>query len=132
MKSLSEMYTSLTFLEDLPLYEEEKPFRLVGFPNMPSEWQTNCKYVDRENVMVSDVRGCEENFHLDDFGFKFIKHRSKCSLDLREFDVSGKNEQNLAAFLEESLQLAKQELETDRVACFDWRVRLLGYDSIIH
>ncbi|KAF4633454.1 hypothetical protein G7Y89_g4665 [Cudoniella acicularis] len=116
------MHTKLTFLEDLPLYDEEKPFRFVGFPNLPSEWQSNCTYVDKK-VVVSDARGREKEFVLDDYGFKFIKHKSSCDLNMSEFDITGKNEQNLAAYLEESLRLAQKELGVERVICFDWRIR---------
>ncbi|PVH83828.1 hypothetical protein DL98DRAFT_615176 [Cadophora sp. DSE1049] len=117
------MRTSLTYLDDLLHYDEEKPFRLVGFPEMPAKWQTNCKYIDHENVIVSDARDCLDAFKLENEGFIFLQHRSKCLLNLGEFDKSGKNEPDLTAYLEESIQLTKETFGVDRVTCFDWRVR---------
>ncbi|KAH8591411.1 hypothetical protein B0O99DRAFT_690768 [Bisporella sp. PMI_857] len=117
------MLTTLTFIEDNPLYNEEKPFRLVGFPNMPSDWQTNCKFVDQPNIVVLDARSHEKDFVLDDCGFKFIQHQSQCCLDIEEFGLSKKNSQNLVKYLEESILLAKQQLGISRVTCFDWRIR---------
>jgi hypothetical protein len=122
------MLTTLTFIEDNPLYNEEKPFRLVGFPNMPSDWQTNCKFVDQPNIVVLDARSHEKDFVLDDCGFKFIQHQSQCCLDIEEFGLSKKNSQNLVKYLEESILLAKQQLGISRVTCFDWRVCII----IIH
>lgn len=115
------MKTTLTFLEDLPRYEDEKPFRFVGFPNLPQEWQSNCEYIDEKDISLTDVRGNENSFSLEEAGFAFRQHQSACDLDIEKFDTEGKDFANLTAYLEESTELVRAELGEQSVLCFDWR-----------
>ena len=123
------MRTTLTFLEDLRRYEDEKPFRFVGFPSLPEEWQSNCKYIDQEDISVTDVRGNENDFSLVEAGFAFRRHQSACDLDLEHFDTRGKDISKLTAYLEESIALVRAELGEQRVMCFDWRVSYVPIQS---
>ncbi len=114
--------TALTFLEDLPQYQEEKPYRFVGFPNLPKQWQSNCQYIDHENICLSDVRRREEKLSLDGAGFRYLHHKSNCDLDIVKFSKVSKDTANLDAYLEESMALVQSEMGEQRVMCFDWRV----------
>ena len=126
------MDTVLTFLKDLPRYDDEKPFRFVGFPNLPTEWQSNCEYVEQKGIRILDVRGHEDTFHLDEYGFAFRQHQSVCDLRIEMFHARNRDLSNLTAYLEESIALMRAELGEQRVVCFDWRVSFRAKVSLLY
>jgi len=117
-----KMLATVGFLADLPLYHEEQPYELYGFPTKSSEVRTNCVLEDK-TVSVEDVRGKEQSFTLQGCGFKFIKHTSRCDLKADHFEIAPESNSVVDCYLNETLDLVKKEFKTDRVICFDWRVR---------
>jgi hypothetical protein len=63
------MLATLKYLADIPLYQEEKPYTLYGFPNDVSP-TTNCVFDIHENVPVADIRGRESEYGLEGCGFE--------------------------------------------------------------
>jgi hypothetical protein len=114
------MLANLKFLADLPLYDEEKPYTLYGFPDNVKPI-TNCEFVTYDNVEVTDVRGCEEKFQLKGCGFEFHHKPSSCSLDSAMFEDFGKNDE-VVEYLRETIAMAVHTLDASRAFCFDWRV----------
>ena len=68
------METILTCLEDLRRYENDKPFRFVGFTNLPEGWESNRKYIDQEDISVTEVRKKEVSFSSTKAGFALRQH----------------------------------------------------------
>jgi hypothetical protein len=115
------MYAKIGFLVDLPLYEEEQPYELYGFPTKSSEVQSNCVLEDK-TVSAEDVRGQEWNFTLEGAGFKVINHVSNCELIAEHFEKAPEGNSVVDRYLEETLELVKREFKATRAICFDWRV----------
>jgi len=115
------MLTSVTFLDELPCYETQKPYKLYIKPEDLSLPATNCEYITRHDVQVNDARGREQDFNLKDQGFMFHKHSTRCNLKAEIFEQG--NEAAIVEYLEETIRLVKDTLKVERVVCFDWRVR---------
>lgn len=77
------------------------------------------------NIDIQDVRTTSEVLSLDTAGFKFIRHKSNCPLTAEHFERAGSSVNGqpvVLAYLEETLDLVKNELGADKVLCCDWRV----------
>ena len=120
------MHATLKFLADLPLYEEEKPYTLYGFPDDVTP-TSNCEYVMVDNVAVVDARESEADFKLDDCGFEFHHKPSLCDLHARDFETSIRKE-FVWRYLKETIVLAEEILDAPKAFCFDWRVRFNTID----
>ena len=78
------MNTTLAFSEDLRRYEDEKSFTFIGFPNLPDEWHSNCRYVDQQEISVTDACKIEASSSSTEAGFAFRQYQSPCDLDLEK------------------------------------------------
>ena len=114
------MLATLKFLADLPLYEEEKPYTLYGFPDDVTP-KSNCEYVMVDNIAVIDARNSEAEFKLNDCGFEFHSKPSSCDLHARNFETSVRKEL-VWRYLKETIALAEETLGAHKAFCFDWRV----------
>ena len=115
------MRDNLQFLCDLPIYKDEQPYELYGFPEKESDKQTNCN-METRTVTVLNVRDMAEALDIEEHGFKFIQHASNCDLEPTHFEVVGGDQRELMAYLDESIELVRSELHATKVICFDWRV----------
>lgn len=120
------MKASLCFLADLPLYDEEQPYVLHGFPEDVGA-NTNCIYETVSNIEVRDLRdddAQEQNFLLPECGFQFHYQPSTACHRLRaEVFEDNKNKGQVAEYLRETTQLAMEALNAPRALCIDWRFR---------
>jgi hypothetical protein len=114
------MHATLKFLADLPLYDEEKPYTLYGFPD-DVQPKSNCEFAVRDNIPVKDVRGHEAEFKLDECGFEFHHKPSKLDLQAATFQSVGGRE-GVWRYLRETMDMAEETLHASKVLCFDWRV----------
>ncbi|KAI4270162.1 MAG: hypothetical protein L6R38_007213 [Xanthoria sp. 2 TBL-2021] len=76
------------YLEPSELYASEKPY-FVSFPvdGIEGATQSNIKQSQHSNINVSDIRGHEEDFTLDNTGFEFSRFDSKFTYaDFDNFD----------------------------------------------
>ena len=96
------METTLTFLQDHPRYNEEKPVRRVGFLDRLMEWQSNYEYVDEEDSSVTNIRGYRNNLPLQQAGFQFLLHQCIYELNIEKFDTCSEEYDNPTAYLEET------------------------------
>lgn len=121
------MLTKLKYLSYDPLFEEEQPYELYGYskdPTIKPGKITNCKFYVQDNVTVEDVRGTEKDFSLENAGFTFIKHQSRCTLTAEHFEAGGKNPDDdvVSSYLQETISLLEDRFHASKVICFDWRV----------
>jgi len=117
------MFATLQFLTDIPLYQTEKPYKLLNFPSIPPELSTNCQYINRHGIRLNSVRGREDQFSVDQCGFQILKHRFRCTPTRSQFEDRLQRDHLVQEYLSEVVYLVKKELCADRVFCFDWRVR---------
>lgn len=112
----------LHFLRPLPLYDEEKPYYI--FADIPEEFpRGNLEYEDGPEQLISDVRGHEHEFSLQQQGFMY---RSWIPPKLNwedEQEIVGKYIPSVQTLLAEILDLG-EALKRNEV--FDWRVRQLS------
>ena len=118
------MLTDLVFLSDLPLYAYEKPYLLLGFPDIPEDERTNFQFTTQKQIYVENVRGREQDFSVLAHGFTFLKHTSNCFLRSDHFERATKNENVVSAYLEECVALLKNQIKGSEVVCIDWRVSM--------
>lgn len=106
---------SLCFLEHLPLYQHEKPYRII--PSAEENYQhslTNIVPRFHDDIHLTDVRERISKLSLDKHGFQVLSHTSNVpALD----DLP-----SVAAYKKEVDELLTKHLEAERVICFDFRV----------
>ncbi|OCL09233.1 hypothetical protein AOQ84DRAFT_404936 [Glonium stellatum] len=117
------MLATLKFLSDLPLYDLEKPYELCGFPEVPQSDRSNCQFTDHNNIKLEDVRGQENKYSINDYGFAFVNHTSSLDLKAQYFEHQNRNDAVVNTYLKECIELVKREIGADRVVCIDWRLR---------
>jgi hypothetical protein len=119
----ASMKLSLTFLEDLELYREEKPYELwlpqwQELPeNVPS---TNCKFIEQSGIPLTNVRSLDCNLGLKDAGFQFLKDAAES--DLQSEHIMQGSSPVFEKYLHHTIKLVQEETGADKVICFDWRV----------
>ena len=116
------MLTTLNFLSALPVYANEQPYELYGFPETTSELQTNCIFDTVENVVVHDARDRMKEFTLDGTGFTWLKHTSQCPLKAEYFETAPAGNDVVTSYLLETMDVVKRYLGANHAVCFDWRV----------
>jgi hypothetical protein len=109
------------YLKRLPLYEQEKPFRV--YYEIPEsaidKRRTNLEFEEKE-VPIQDIRECQnlDNFSLDAYGFTVRPFRT--ALDEHSFTDRDTVEQY---FLPEVENLMRSEIpDVTGIYIFDWRV----------
>lgn len=112
------MLSELSFLADIPLYEAEKPYQL--FISIPGVEESNVQTEKHSYIEITDVRGHEDAFNLDNPGFQFIRSPSAAAQRLSEF--SPKQDELVNAYLADVMAILRRELQTQHIICFDWRV----------
>lgn len=127
------MITTLKFLAESPRFEYEKPYEMFGYPQIPAEQRSNCTYVTFKDIQLSDVRGSDNDFSLEECGFQFIKHESRCRLSSKHFEMPGDDPSPVVGdYLEETMDKVREHLKASKVVCFDWRVSGLQVLSDIY
>lgn len=105
----------LQYAKDLDKYLVEKPYSILtaydGCDN-----QTNLQWEQVETEGVSDVRGREHDFTLDDHGFQYITSPT----NFRQWNDRRAVEETYLPEVEDLLKSALPNI--DEVAVFDWRV----------
>jgi hypothetical protein len=115
------MLASVEFLADLPLYEEEQPYEIHGFPDKGAAMQTNC-VMEAKTVQVEDARSRESDFTLDGCGFTFFRHTSQCNLEAKYFEYASEGNSVVDSYLAETMEMVKEKFAASKAILFDWRV----------
>ncbi|KAJ3579787.1 hypothetical protein NPX13_g778 [Xylaria arbuscula] len=108
---------SIRFVKWDPVYEKERPFQIFAdlLPDSQDKRKTNLSWEDHD-VMVQDIRGREDEFHIDTNGF--MTRQFQEFPDLLDRDIVEKE------YLPAVEQLLKKELaDVGTVHILDWRVR---------
>jgi len=98
----------------------EKPYQVfVPLPTgVPEECQSNMEFGAADEQVVTDIRGCREEFSLDNNGFAV----SRLATKLQTFSDCDEIER---VYLAEVSNLLRERMESvERIVIFDWRVRV--------
>lgn len=113
---MTDIITTLKFLQWQELYEKEKPF--LCFVDIPQDADdkrdNNLVFEDRE-TRIADIRPAKDQFTLDGNGFMMRPHRSTLS----RFDT----EAIKTIYIAEVEDLIRHSIDrVDEIFIFDWRV----------
>lgn len=108
-------WARLKYAKDLEIYQYEKPYSiLTAFEDCDET--TNLKWEEAEPEAITNVRGIEDTFTLDDHGFAYVKWPTLFQL----WDNRRAVEE---IYLPEIEALFKESVPgVDEVVVFDWRV----------
>jgi len=112
--------TALYYLKDKPEYKVEKPF-VFNMPmgGIPGAKQMNLEYERRDSVVLIDIRGREEQFKIDQYGFELVKHDT--SFTYEDFD----DELAIRSiYYQEIEELVKKKLGACKAKVFDHTRRM--------
>lgn len=109
---------ALNYAQDSDIYATEKPYVIVShMPWLPDSEKTNITFGRGPEELITDVRGRQQSFMLDQHGFSFVEHK------FSPFDVNDEDEVR-RVFYPQAEELLKGHVENvDRVLFFDYRVR---------
>lgn len=116
---MPEIRATLQYLQDLPLYETEKPYWCLlppheGFdPN--AQRVDNLEFESRPDILIRDVRESTEALSLDTCGFEVLSHHS----NLSNFETAG----DVDAYKAETEALLRDKLRAVFVKCYEVRMR---------
>ncbi|KAF2114037.1 hypothetical protein BDV96DRAFT_647525 [Lophiotrema nucula] len=120
---MSDVYTTLGFLRDLPKYHTEQPYEAFGHPELPPEALTNCELEYIEGIRVVDAREEDHSPCLDINGFCFIEAPSKFTPRPGQIEESNIEDPIITRYLDDTRNIVQEYLRANRVICFDWRYR---------
>lgn len=110
---------SFQYIKHDPLHEHEKPYRLNKFTPPEGLATTNIEFETHCDASLSDLRGQEDYLDLERDAFKFINYPST----VKPENVG----ESLLSYCEESIQLIKDQLNPDRVICYEALVSLTEF-----
>lgn len=115
------------FLRDLDLYRQEKPYHFDG-PLAPEHEsrRTNLEY-ESKPVLVQDGRQNIERFTIQKQGFKLIKHKTGTKIN----DGTYPSKAVVDEYLNEVVEVMKQEFDGSKVIVFDYAVRTLTPSLVV-
>ncbi|KAF2968413.1 hypothetical protein GQX73_g5174 [Xylaria multiplex] len=120
------LYTlgDMTFLRRDPLYKREKPY-LVLLPNTadvdPSIPRHNLQF-EKHQVELTDIRGRENEYRIDECGFQYICHRTAVRV-LLGLQGDGPTLPDVHEYKVETERTLKSFFNAVRVVCYDFRIR---------
>ncbi|KAG7287563.1 hypothetical protein NEMBOFW57_007075 [Staphylotrichum longicolle] len=124
--SLPESHISLSFLEDLPEYDETKPYYFSGpLPEEQEELRTNIRYQTLNRIPLLNLRGQEHKLDVEKHGFEIIKvPESILRLDVRG---AGRGE-----YMEKMAGAVKRRLNATFVVCYNYKVSVWRPLGVVH
>ena len=128
-----EIQASLSFLADHPRYKTEKPFYALlrappGF-DVESITDEDAEAFRRNNnldfsyrdVPIQNIRGREDQFHVEQCGFEIMHHSSAM------LDRLMKSSEAIEAYKRETEETLKQKFDAEYAFCFEARVSSMRY-----
>ncbi|KAH8601748.1 hypothetical protein B0O99DRAFT_607358 [Bisporella sp. PMI_857] len=112
----------VSFLADIPLYEEEKPYLVLLSPENELDSsipRSNLQY-ENHDVSIEDIRQNLGQYNIANCGFQVLQHQSKVSFSnaLEENSLS-----TVDAYKRETEQLLAASLDATHVVCYDFKLR---------
>jgi hypothetical protein len=119
-------HVRLQFIQDLRLYDTEKPYYMVQGEEdgIPESAKTNIVLETRSNVPVHDIRGMESALSLEDDGFMYFEHETQIGT---RFD-----EDTISEDIKELLDWVQKQIVSERTICYDYRVSSFQVLDIIY
>jgi len=111
----------LSFIADLPLYKEEKPFLVLLPPGAtldPSISRTNLEYETHE-VSLRNIREAPKA-SIEETGFEVLNHKTKVPF---AEDITANEFPIVDAYKKETEELLKTTFGAVHVFCYDFRLR---------
>ncbi|KAH6690775.1 hypothetical protein BKA61DRAFT_715511 [Leptodontidium sp. MPI-SDFR-AT-0119] len=112
---MPQVNATLEYLQNLPLYGEEKPYWCFFAPreglNLNVQRLDNLEFEARENIPINDLRHTSKKADINECGFQVVSHLSKFS--------SFNNTEKIEDYRVETEQLLKNTLGALYVKCYD-------------
>jgi hypothetical protein len=110
---------SLEYLQNLPLYDEEKPYWCFLTPREgfdPDKQRVdNLEFEAHKNIIIQDIRESSTEISLEECGFQVIPHKTKY-LSFETADV-------VVAYKAETEDLLQRTFGAVYVVCYDSQLR---------
>jgi hypothetical protein len=121
---LPKVTSSLSFLKDDPIYDQEKPYYCAG-PLEPQQemYRTNLAYSSM-TIPFYDLRGFETQPEIEKNGFTFIEFPSKITFD-------GNDNESVREYMLETTALLKQKLAAEQCYCYSYRVSFVCPSEVV-
>jgi hypothetical protein len=116
------MRFTLKFLQDLPLYKTERPYKRHGFAKLPAEEQTNCIWNEVQGIFAQDLRNFQNATSFEEEGFEFIKAPTKCTLRAEAFETESSQDTTVEDYVVETTNFVKEKLDPLLATAIEWRV----------
>ncbi|KAF2754967.1 hypothetical protein EJ05DRAFT_488534 [Pseudovirgaria hyperparasitica] len=108
---------TLSFISDLPLYTNVKPYAISTDTQVPEEARSNIKFEERSTIPITDVRTLpHDNLSYSQQGFRFFAHPSSATYEFGFDDAS------VATYCRKLVELVRKEFMTEHVFCYDLKV----------
>jgi hypothetical protein len=111
--------TTLEYLQNLPLYQEQKPYWCFFTPHEGFDPDTqrvdNLEFEEHPGITIEDIRELNYDVSIDNCGFEVLSHRSK-SAGFEQAD-------DVMQYRSETEDLLKKKLGAVYVKCYDTRLR---------
>jgi len=118
---MPSLETKLSFLANLPLYEEEKPYLVLLPPDAaldPSVPLSNLAY-ETHDVCVQDIRPELDSHRIEDCGFQVLDHESTVVFPE---NIEAASLADVENYKRETENMLKESLDAKHVVCYDFRV----------
>ena len=115
-KSLPIIRAFLRFLDDSPLFENEKPYHFSGLLDPTDEARRTNLALRPHDIAMHNLRDSSMKAELGVHGFQFEKFKSDFTGNLHE------EEETLYQYMNETVAFVKKTLNAHVVLCYDYRV----------
>jgi hypothetical protein len=115
-------FISLNHLRDLPKYRVEKPYEIWA-PILSDQKKTNVEFELCHGIQVTDARPRLESFDMEKQGFQFLHNPVPVTFNVEDVQ-NQEGMAQLVTYLKEMANFMQSQFHTDKIVCYDWRVRL--------
>lgn len=116
---MPSVQATLEYLQDLEIYEHEKPYWVFLQPrdgfDPDRQRLDNLEFEERHNINLHDIRELDVEPALDESGFQVLQHQSKFS--------TFESQASIKDYRSETEALLKETLGAVYVKCYDSRLR---------
>jgi hypothetical protein len=118
--NMPNVVASIEYLQNLPLYKEEKPYWCMLTPrdgfDPDEERLDNLEFEIHDGLTITDMRNNEENtLTIDNCGFQVLSHMSKI--------MSFETKDDVDKYKVETMEMLTQELDAVFVKTYELRLR---------
>ncbi|KAF5718574.1 hypothetical protein FMUND_5155 [Fusarium mundagurra] len=111
----------MSFLTKADLDNHERTYE-IWMPMNDGNLQTDLMFFERQKIRIKDVSHLSPEFNLETGGFEFVRHETtKLAKTASQIQAGGR--EALSPYLDETIELVKQQTQAEKVICFDWRLR---------